>query len=210
MPAYTIHQQMSQNVYKLKSKEFLDSPDPMSLFKNISGENGSIWKVEKVYSASENTGPGNVHTSDGYAGAIYRNSLTNEVIVVNAGTEPGIPDIANDAQMALGNVPLQYSSARQMMQDAIALSGGNTSEISVAGHSLGGSLAQLLAVEFGVPAVTFNAYGVNDILQLDSNGNPILQMGEYLQNLFNQSLFPDLFAAYHSGVNESQIMGLDN
>ena len=206
MPAYTIHQQMSQNVYKLKSKEFLDSPDPMSLFKNISGENGSIWKVEKVYSASENTGPGNVHTSDGYAGAIYRNSLTNEVIVVNAGTEPGIPDIANDAQMALGNVPLQYSSARQMMQDAIALSGGNTSEISVAGHSLGGSLAQLLAVEFGVPAVTFNAYGVNDILQLDSNGNPILQMGEYLQNLFNQSLFPDLFAAYHSGVNESQII----
>lgn len=154
MEQYNIYQQMSQNVYKLKeNNDFISEKenDPLTLLHDIPDTDGSTWKAEKVYSASENTGPGNVHTSDGYAGAIYRNSLTNEVIVVNAGTEPGIPDIANDAQMALGNVPLQYSSARQMMQDAITLSGGNTSEISVAGHSLGGSLAQLLAVEFGVP-----------------------------------------------------------
>ena len=150
--------------------------------------------MDKVYSASDNTGSGNVHTSDGYAGTIYRNSATNEITMVNAGTSNGL-DYVNDAQMAIGLVPTQYASARQMMQDAITLSGGNTSKISVAGHSLGGSIAQLLAIEFGVPAVTFNAYGVGEIMNVDSisTTGAIVETAEFLINKKN---YPDLFVAY--------------
>lgn len=36
--------------------------------------------------------------------------------------------------------------------------------ITVTGHSLGGSLAQLISAENGCQAVTFNAYGTDDIL----------------------------------------------
>lgn len=61
MQKYNIYQQLSDTVYKLKNEDFLNSNDPMSLFKDIPGENGSIWKVEKVYSVSDNTGLGNVH-----------------------------------------------------------------------------------------------------------------------------------------------------
>lgn len=207
MQPYNVYQKVSKYVYRLKEDKRVtefSTFNPITLLPNILGDDGSIWAVEKVYSASDNTGSGNVHTSDGYAGAIYRNSATNEIIMVNAGTSNGL-DYVNDAQMAIGLVPTQYASARQMMQDAITLSGGNTSKISVAGHSLGGSIAQLLAIEFGVPAVTFNAYGVGEIMNVDSisTTGAIVETAEFLINKEN---YPDLFVAYHSGINESQII----
>lgn len=84
MQKYNIYQQMSDAVYQLKQDTSINNEkkDPKTLLPDISGENGSVWKVEKVYSASEYTGGGNVHTTDGYAGAIYRNSTTNEVIMI--------------------------------------------------------------------------------------------------------------------------------
>src|SRR5581483_6778072 len=36
-------------------------------------------------------------------------------------------------------------------------------DVSATGHSLGGSMAQLLATQYGIPAETFNAYGTYDL-----------------------------------------------
>ena len=186
MQKYNIYQQTSNAVYQLKQDPSIsnEKKDPKTLLPSIPGENGSIWKVEKVYSASEYTGGGNVHTSDGYAGAIYRNSLTNDVIIVNAGTMSAV-DYFNDVQMAVNGIPLQYNSARQMAQDAMQIAKEHNGMISTSGHSLGGSIAQLLAVEFRIPAVTFNAFGTELMLA---------DVGETMKGTYS-----DLFNSYDNG-----------
>ena len=87
MQAYEIYQEMSHDVYKLKNGGALT---------NISGSGGETWVLEKTYSSDKSmaktdpnnkSGTENIQTGDGYAGAIYRNDKTGEVIVVNAGTQ---------------------------------------------------------------------------------------------------------------------------
>lgn len=186
MQKYNIYQQLSDAVYQLKQDPSIsnEKKDPKTLLPSIPGENGSIWKVEKVYSASEYAGGGNVHTSDGYAGAIFRNNLTNEVIIVNAGTMSAL-DYFNDGQMVVNGIPLQYNSARQMAQDAMQIAKEHNGMISTSGHSLGGSIAQLLAVEFRIPAVTFNAFGTELMLA---------DVGETMKGTYR-----DLFNSYDNG-----------
>ncbi len=64
--------------------------------------------------------------------------------------------------MYLGKLPEQYQNANEVYKQ-IKQSYPN-SIITVTGHSLGGSLAQLISAENGCQAVTFNAYGTDDIL----------------------------------------------
>lgn len=209
MTAYAIYQKMTDEVYKLKHHEFIYSNNPERIFTHLQDDNGSTWLVEKIYSASEYPALGYVHTSDGYAGAIYRNDQSGEIIIVNAGTEKILSvDGINAVQMVLGNVPTQYNSARRIVQDALALS-PNIDTISVAGHSLGGSLAQLQAIEFGTEAITFNAYDIRRIFDSEKFCSRISPRDAALFAAFNESSFPELFAAFRAGKNTSRITNIN-
>lgn len=122
----------------------------------------------------------------GYFGAAYFNSRTKEVILVNRGTEPtDVRDLRSDAQMLLDQVPDQFDSAerfyrrvRTQLQTREDLFGAT---LSITGHSLGGSLTQLLiathAIEqfggVGVFAQTFNALGVRHLLNDPAINRPV-------------------------------------
>lgn len=92
-----------------------------------------------------------------YQGYAFKNYLTGEIVIANRGTEPAASgDRLADWQMGVDQLPDQYQYARQFYFDVLAASKG--APITITGHSLGGSLTQLLAAETGLPAVTFNPY----------------------------------------------------
>ena len=108
---------------------------------------------------------------NGYQGAVFVNSK-NQIVVVNRGTElTSLQDLASDLQMGLGALPSQYASAEELFGRAskIAREMGQTDgDILVTGHSLGGSLTQLVAANHakdGVQAETYNPYGVGNLLE---------------------------------------------
>ncbi len=86
--------------------------------------------------------------NSGYQGAAFRKEGTNEIVVANRGTEPfseKFADIGADKQMAEMKVPDQYQDARNFLSQVQDANRG--AEVSITGHSLGGSLSQLLGAE---------------------------------------------------------------
>lgn len=85
-----------------------------------------------------------------------------DIIIAYRGTNEFYSDIDDDIAMARANIPSQttdalktYNSIKNAFPDK---------DISLTGHSLGGSLADIVAGMNGEFATTFNAYGVKDIL----------------------------------------------
>ncbi|MDE2501201.1 MAG: hypothetical protein KGL56_13520, partial [Alphaproteobacteria bacterium] len=111
----------------------------------------------------------------GFYGAIFQDTVTNELVVAFRGTE--LPDdtvrdaIETDEQMFVDGVNQQLDGARRLMEKAIELSatggieGGapNPVQLSVTGHSLGGSLAQVMSYDYNLYGETFNAYGATGV-----------------------------------------------
>lgn len=101
-----------------------------------------------------------------YAEAYYKNK---RVYVVYRGTEnvfehpvEGSKDITNDRHMASGNMPSQLIHARNFY-NYVARKYRNY-PIYATGHSLGGSLAQIVAsTTKELKAYTYNAYGTKQI-----------------------------------------------
>lgn len=106
-------------------------------------------------------------SNNGFQATVYQNG--NEIVISYRGTEATkiqrgefIKDIMNDIQMGVNTIPIQYNAANEVYQQ-VKQSYPNFN-ITVTGHSLGGSLAQLVSAENGCQAITFNAYGTGDIL----------------------------------------------
>ena len=86
----------------------------------------------------------------------------NDIIIAYRGTESG-QDIRNDVAMAKSKIPAQAIDAIRIY-DKVKREHPN-SDIVVTGHSLGGSLAEIVSGIRGNLAVTFNAYGVGDMFK---------------------------------------------
>lgn len=152
MATYQDYQQLANAVY--------DKTDPIVVKNN--DDTKTIWSrvIERDNPAT------------GYYGAVYQRldingATTGEYILANRGTELSeLNDLRSDIQMWKGNsTPAQYADAKALMERAndylAAHSGGM---LTLAGHSLGGALTQLLSIEYGNSAVTFNAYNTREIL----------------------------------------------
>lgn len=111
-------------------------------------------------------------SASGFQGTAYRTSDKADVIIAYRGTEFGrepVRDGGVDAAMVFAGVNPQLGASEafthevlQMVQDADRGRSTQT-RVSVTGHSLGGTLAQLNAAKFGLDGHTFNAYGAQNL-----------------------------------------------
>ena len=141
--------------------------------------------------------------SSGLKYAVYVNqNKPNEVILAFAGTDINtgkrntIKDVFNDFQMGASHLPSQFKDAipvyvkiKQKYPNA---------KITITGHSLGGSLAQLVGAATGEKTVTFNPYGTKNIFKhLDKFG--VNENKDY-SNITNYKTSNDLiFNAFELG-----------
>jgi len=116
------------------------------------------------YLSESQPDPSGADTS-GYKGYAFKNNITGEIVIANRGTEPTSSlDLAADLQMAANKLPDQYQFAKQFLDQIVNDPSNAGASITITGHSLGGSLAQLLAAQTGLSAVTFNPYGTKDLI----------------------------------------------
>lgn len=109
----------------------------------------------------------------GFQATAYQRVDTGEVVIAFRGTEfdrePAHDGIV-DTAMALAGVNAQAADAKaftarvltQVNADSHEV--GKTLRVTVTGHSLGGTLAELQAHNFGLKGETFNAYGAAGLL----------------------------------------------
>lgn len=102
----------------------------------------------------------------GYQGTAYQRVDTQDIIVAHRGTEELIKDgVVTDAVMVTARRNPQAAQALALSGRAVAdaerlgIETGRVPAVTVTGHSLGGSLAQITAHHYGLKGETFNAYG---------------------------------------------------
>ena len=97
----------------------------------------------------------------GFQGSVFQHFLTGEVIVSFSGTQPGpaiVTQYASNFRILVHAIPNMAGAAYDMVIDAIRTSGSG--KVSVAGHSLGGAVAQVVGFWTGRPFVSFNGPGM--------------------------------------------------
>lgn len=121
----------------------------------------------------------------GYQGTIYQRVDTNEIIVAHRGTEfdrEALKDgLLADGGMVLSRSNLQASDAIALTRKALQIAqekatgeGGIAPPVTVTGHSLGGTLAQVTAHHFDLRGETFNAYGATSLgLRIPAGGSSV-------------------------------------
>lgn len=171
---------------------------------------------------------------NGFTAGTYRNTSTGEITIVYGGTTAGKNDIndiiADIALLTNGDVePPQQREARRYAADILAEY--PQSDITISGHSLGGSLAQYISMNTGLKAVTFNSgpvpfYGVNsnsdssNILNIRTLDDPLsilltlavkLESGELSQENIaaNIDLLKDAISACNSPQCLAVRIGID-
>ncbi len=97
----------------------------------------------------------------GFQAVAYKNTSTKEIIIAYRGTDSLLDAIYSDAQIAFNLTPQQVNPAIQFYDSIYNNFQDEGYTISITGHSLGGTLAQYVAAQKQVSAVTFNAPGVS-------------------------------------------------
>ncbi|MEK4742702.1 MULTISPECIES: lipase family protein [unclassified Bacillus (in: firmicutes)] len=142
----------------------------------------------------------------GFDATVYQNKVTGDIVVAYRGTEGkesldrSVPDFITDAKYILmGKNPIQDGekidpydksqviAASQFTQSVslleIVKKEYPNQKISTTGHSLGGANAQFASAICGVPAVTYSAPGVYDMLPKDIQKK--VDAGEYKGQITN-------------------------
>lgn len=110
--------------------------------------------------------------SSGFAATAFKNE-SGEIVVAYRGTDEFKDLTGPDLDIALQNTPGQLEAAKDFLNRIQSDPDNQGSTVTLTGHSLGGALAQLVAALKGNIAYTYNAPGVNLILQdLPENPNP--------------------------------------
>lgn len=122
-----------------------------------------------------------------HAEAFFKNG---KIAISIRGTDEKYNDLLKEDILHLGlkRIPSQYVDTQDFYKE-IKKDFPNK-EIVFIGHSLGGSLAQLMGNKTGCETVTFNAYGVADILDgnIIRDNNNIRNYGNSLDKVFNENI----------------------
>lgn len=108
------------------------------------------------------------NSNTGFQATAYEEASEHKVVIAYRGTEPdrdALRDGLVDVGMVFTGLNGQEADSREFTHKVIEMAKqrgearGLSNELSVTGHSLGGTLAEINASEFGLPGQTFNAYG---------------------------------------------------
>jgi hypothetical protein len=122
-------------------------------------------------------------SSSGFQGVAYRRLDTFEVVIAYRGTEfdrEAIRDGLVDTGMVIAGVNVQAADAEKFTQRVIdraahdALVARKQLNVSVTGHSLGGTLAEMNAYRFNLRGETFNAYGAAGLEGIPQGGRDVI------------------------------------
>lgn len=118
------------------------------------------------------------NTETGFYGEVFINEETKELIIGYCGTNDMEDATTDDLDMMLKSVPDQYDDALNLYKKYADDPEYSDYKISITGHSLGASLAELVAATDGVSngenpptAVTFNAFGTHEIIENNKNND---------------------------------------
>ena len=123
--------------------------------------------------------------ASGYQGTIYQRKDTGDIVVAHRGTEFGREALKDgvlaDGGMVFARANMQSGDAIALTRHAMTLARRNDGdyqpkpEVTVTGHSLGGTLAQITAHHFDLRGETFNAYGAASLgYRIPEGGNRVL------------------------------------
>ena len=111
-------------------------------------------------------------TPNGLQYGIYKKETdgTTEYTIAFAGTDVNDKqDLKTDYNQAVGNLGTseklsesQYGTGIKIANAALMITSKNGNELTLVGHSLGGGIAALAALDTGLPAITFSPAGVHD------------------------------------------------
>ncbi|QWT22470.1 hypothetical protein KPL74_10835 [Bacillus sp. NP157] len=119
----------------------------------------------------------------GFQATAYQREDTHEVIIAYRGTEfdrEPVQDGGVDAAMVLAGVNLQAADSNAFTQrvlDRVQKENERSAQpidVSVTGHSLGGTLAEINAAKFGLHGETFNAYGAASLKGVPAGGTTVI------------------------------------
>lgn len=122
----------------------------------------------------------------GYQGTAYKRVDTGEIVIAHRGTEFGREAVQDgviaDGGMVFTGLNSQTSDAmaftKKVMNEAkheAEQKHQPTPSITVTGHSLGGTLAEITAYRCGLHGETFNAYGAAGLLEgVPKGGNQVI------------------------------------
>lgn len=106
----------------------------------------------------------------GYSGTIYQDVSSRQIVIAHRGTEPGTAqDLFTDAKLVTHGENNQLGKALELATLAGRFANveeqktGKRPEVSNTGHSLGGTLAELVSFYKNYPGHSFNAYGAVEI-----------------------------------------------
>ena len=137
--------------------------------------------------------------ASGFDGVAYgldsnNDGIYEEIVITFAGSQELIQDwIINDGQILIGVTPTQSTDALAFYSMVVGQYGGEGVNISITGHSLGGSIAQIVQSYFGNYTVTFNAPGMAQ--QTGGTG---------YNNVVNYVNFNDFIGCYRNHVGETR------
>ncbi|MEP6634220.1 MAG: hypothetical protein ABJA62_08410 [Luteimonas sp.] len=124
------------------------------------------WKIRKFEDKNAETG---------FVAYVFRNDDKKKIVIAYRGSDNLIDftganlAIAQDGDLKLPGLPdwdRQFDQGLQFAQDVIHKYGKDY-DISVTGHSLGGSLAQVASQMYGLPGRTFDPAGGLNLVQSD-------------------------------------------
>ncbi|TBV75158.1 XVIPCD domain-containing protein [Pseudoxanthomonas winnipegensis] len=125
-----------------------------------------------------------VDKPSGYQGTIFQREDTHEIIVAHRGTEftrePLRDGLLTDGGMVFGRLNQQAADAIALTSRALDLAEVDAKkrhekapEVTVTGHSLGGTLAQITAHHFDLRGEAFNPYGAASLgLRIPEEATP--------------------------------------
>jgi hypothetical protein len=145
----------------------------------------------------------------GFRAHVYHNTATNEVVIAFAGTNLADPgDLKAIGEIIAGQLPRQFLNAFRLYLevDRLLSRSRKKAQISFTGHSLGGALAQYMAIAAqGCPAETFGALG---ILHALGELGPLYNAG-YPYPVVNHVAAGDPFGLSGTHLGETKYYALD-